>query len=90
VVADAVQLLDGLVTRVRSLDESELRHATLPVLDLEEVQRLLADAGDRSRAQQFQRRRAETESAPEDLGDEFDDDLPAGEAPSTSSERDEL
>ncbi|WP_193128799.1 phosphotransferase [Gulosibacter sediminis] len=90
VVADAEQLLDGLVTRVRSLDESELRHATLPVLDLEEVQRLLANAGDRSRAQQFQRRRAETESAPEDLGDEFDDDLPAGEAPSTSSERDEL
>jgi aminoglycoside phosphotransferase (APT) family kinase protein len=92
VVADAEQLLDGLVTRVRSLDESELRHDTLPVLDLEEVQQLLANAGDRSRAQQFQRRRAETEGAPEDLGDEPDDDLPAEaeEAPSAASERDGL
>ena len=49
VIADAEQLLDGLVTRVRGLDEAELRHETLPVLDLVEVQELLAEAGTKAR-----------------------------------------
>lgn len=79
VIADAEQLLDGLVTRVRSLDDAGLRHDTLPVLDLEEVQQLLANAGDRSRAQQFRRRPDAAEGAPEDLDDDLDDELPSDE-----------
>ncbi|MFD2758421.1 phosphotransferase [Gulosibacter faecalis] len=72
VLADAEQLLDGLVTRVRGLDDAELRHETLPVLDLQEVQQLLADAGDRSRSQQI-RRRADAQEAPEVLDDDLTD-----------------
>ena len=49
VIADAEQLLDGLVTRVRSLESTELRHETLPVLDLAGVQELLAEAGMKAR-----------------------------------------
>lgn len=49
VIADAEQLLDGLVNRVRALDQTELRHETLPVLDILEVQELLADAGAKTR-----------------------------------------
>ncbi|SJM56929.1 phosphotransferase [Gulosibacter sp. 10] len=49
VIADAEQLLDGLVNRVRALDETELRHDTLPVLDIVAVQDLLADAGAKNR-----------------------------------------
>ena len=44
IIADAEQLLDGLVTRLRGLGQSELRHETLPVLDVIEVQELLAEA----------------------------------------------
>lgn len=49
VIADAEQLLDGLVTRVRQLGAAELRHETLPVLDVIEVQELLAEAGTKAR-----------------------------------------
>ncbi|MGO1542738.1 MAG: phosphotransferase [Gulosibacter sp.] len=49
IVADAEQLLDSLVNRVRALEQTELRHETLPVLDIIEVQELLADAGAKNR-----------------------------------------
>lgn len=49
IIADAEQLLDSLVNRVRALEQTELRHETLPVLDLVEVQELLADAGSKNR-----------------------------------------
>ncbi len=49
VIADAEQLLDSLVNRVRALEQTELRHETLPVLDLVEVQELLAEAGSKNR-----------------------------------------
>lgn len=49
IIADAEQLLDSLVNRVRALEQTELRHETLPVLDLVEVQELLAEAGSKNR-----------------------------------------
>lgn len=55
VVADAEQLLDDLVNRVRALEDSSLRHDTLPVLDLDAVQALLAEA-DLSRHAELRRR----------------------------------
>lgn len=73
IIADAEQLLDGLVTRVRALDESTIRHETLPVLDLEQVQALLADAGTRARTGLPSRPMHSDMEAPEDLGDDLTD-----------------
>lgn len=49
VIADAEQLLDSLVTRVRGLEDREIRHETLPVLDVVEVRELLEEAGAKTR-----------------------------------------
>lgn len=69
IIADAEQLLDSLVNRVRALERTELRHETLPVLDLVEVQELLADAGAKNRhpEQRLLRPEAEDEHPPGEL-----------------------
>lgn len=73
VIADAEQLLDGLVTRVRGLDSAELRHETLPVLDIVEVQRLLEEAGTKARHHEANLpRRTQPTGAVERLADEVD------------------
>lgn len=74
VIADAEQLLDGLVTRVRALDESEIRHETLPVLDLEQVQALLADAGERTRSGLPTRPQSSMSDELEDLSNDLTDE----------------
>ena len=77
VIADAEQLLDGLVTRVRQLGAAELRHETLPVLDVIEVQALLAEAGTKARHHEanLPRRSANgtTGEVDVDLGERSDD-----------------
>ncbi|KAB1643462.1 phosphotransferase [Gulosibacter chungangensis] len=75
IIADAEQLLDSLVNRVRALEQTELRHETLPVLDLVEVQELLAEAGSKNRHPE-QRLMRPTEDAnptgPLQPGDDFE------------------
>lgn len=82
IIADAEQLLDGLVNRVRALEDSSIRHETLPVLDLDQVQALLADAGDRARSGLPSRRAASVAAeAPEDLSDDLTDEERAAQLP---------
>ncbi|NLT27174.1 MAG: macrolide 2'-phosphotransferase [Microbacteriaceae bacterium] len=84
VIADAEQLLDGLLTRVRQLGAAELRHETLPVLDVIEVQELLAEAGTKARHHEanLPRRSAAGETGEVDV--DLDDAVPAAPGPGTA------
>lgn len=79
IIADAEQLLDSLVNRVRALEKTELRHETLPVLDLVEVQELLADAGSKNRHpdQRLLRPADEEQASGELQGNDVVEDLDA-------------
>ena len=86
IITDAEQLFDGLVTRVRALDESAIRHETLPVLDLDEVQALLADAGNRARSGLPNTRTSGNTDTPEDLSDDLTDEERAAQVADSAPE----